>query len=68
MMPVEINIFGFYAPVLLLVLAASVVLFVMLDLLLARIGTYRFTWHPGLFRVALFLTVFCGAALIFHRT
>lgn len=67
-MPVEIDIFGFYAPILLVVLVASVVIFVVLDLLLARIGTYRFAWHPSLFRVALFLMLFCGAALIFHRT
>lgn len=67
-MPVEVDLFGFFAPVLLLVLVASVVVFIVLDLLLARVGAYRFAWHPGLFRVALFATLFCGAALIFHRT
>lgn len=67
-MPVEVDLFGFFAPVLLLVLVASVVVFIVLDLLLARIGAYRFAWHPGLFRVALFACLFCGAALIFHRT
>ncbi|RFU49662.1 DUF1656 domain-containing protein [Paraburkholderia sp. DHOC27] len=67
-MPVEINLFGFFAPVLLLVLVASVLIFIVLDLLLARLGAYRFAWHPGLFRVALFAVLFCGAALVVHRT
>jgi protein AaeX len=67
-MPVDIDLFGFFAPVLLLVFAASVVVFVALDLLLARLGAYRFAWHPGLFRVALFAMLFCGTALVFYRT
>jgi hypothetical protein len=67
-MPVEIELLGFFAPVLLLVLAASAALFVVIDLLLARLDVYRFAWHPGLFRVALFIALFCGASLVFHRT
>ncbi|WP_144147247.1 DUF1656 domain-containing protein [Paraburkholderia sp. BCC1884] len=66
-MPVEIELFGFLAPVLLLVFVASVVVFIALDLLLARVGVYRFAWHPGLFRVALFASLFCGAALIIQK-
>jgi protein AaeX len=46
----------------------EVALYGFLDLLLARIDLYRHTWHPGLFRVALFLVLFCGASLIVHRT
>jgi protein AaeX len=68
MIPVEVALYGFLAPTLLLVLAASVTVFIVLDLLLARIDLYRHTWHPGLFRVALFLVLFCGASLIVHRT
>jgi protein AaeX len=67
-MPVEVDLFGFFAPVLLLVLVASVVVFIALDLLLAQVGAYRLAWHPGLFRVALFAVLFCGAALFFYRT
>ncbi|QGZ63078.1 DUF1656 domain-containing protein [Paraburkholderia acidisoli] len=63
-MPVEIDLFGFFAPLLLVVLAASVAVFVALDLFLASAGVYRLAWHPGLFRVALFIALFCGAALI----
>lgn len=67
-MPVEFDLFGFLAPVLLIVLVVSALVFIALDLLLARVGAYRFAWHPGLFRVALFVILFCGAALVVHRT
>jgi hypothetical protein len=63
-MPVEIEFVGFFAPILLPVLVASVVTFAILDLVLARYRVYRFAWHPSLFRVALFMTLFCGAALL----
>jgi hypothetical protein len=61
-MPVEIEFVGFFAPILLPVLVASVVTFAIL--VLARYRVYRFAWHPSLFRVALFMTLFCGAALL----
>jgi hypothetical protein len=67
-MPVEVALFGFFAPTLLLVLMASAAVFVVLDLLLARAGAYRYAWHPGLFRVALFAVLFCGAALVIRET
>lgn len=67
-MPVEIDLFGFFAPTLLLVFLASIVIFVVLDMCLAKIGVYQFAWHPGLFRVAVFVALFCGAALIVQRT
>lgn len=67
-MPVEIELFGFFAPILLLVLAGCVIAFIALDLLLARLGVYRVAWHPGLFRVALFAVLFCGVALLVQRT
>jgi len=67
-MPVEIEIFGFFAPVLLPVLLGSVVVFVLLDLLLAKTGIYQFAWHPGLFRGALFVVLFCAAALVIQKT
>ncbi|MEX3940522.1 DUF1656 domain-containing protein [Paraburkholderia sp. BR10937] len=67
-MPVEIDLYGFFAPTLLLVFLGSVVVFVALDMFLAKVGAYQFAWHPGLFRVAVFVTLFCGAALIVQRT
>jgi hypothetical protein len=53
-MPGEIDLFSLLVPGLLPVLAGCVLLFIVLDLALARLGFYAYTWHPGLFRVALF--------------
>ncbi|QBR03712.1 DUF1656 domain-containing protein [Paraburkholderia pallida] len=66
-MPLEVDIFGFFAPVLLPVLVVCVIAFVILDLILARLRIYRFAWHPGLFRVALFIALFSGVSLIVQR-
>ena len=66
-MPAEIDLFGFFAPILLLVFVGCVVVFVVLDLLLARTGIYRLAWHPGLFRLALFVALFCGVALMVQK-
>jgi len=41
--------------------------FVVLDLVLARLGFYRYTWHPALVRIALFATLFSGASLLLWR-
>jgi protein AaeX len=66
-MPVDVTIYGFFAPTLLLVLVASIVLFVVLDLVLARFRVYRFAWHPTLFRVAIFISLFCAISLLVQR-
>jgi protein AaeX len=66
-MPVEIDICGFFAPILLLVFVGCVVVFVVLDLLLAKLGVYRLAWHAGLFRLALFVVLFCGVALLVQQ-
>jgi protein AaeX len=66
-MPVDVTIYGFFAPILLLVLVASIVLFVVLDLVLARFRVYRFAWHPTLFRVAIFISLFCAISLLVQR-
>ncbi|BCF93492.1 MULTISPECIES: DUF1656 domain-containing protein [Paraburkholderia] len=63
-MPAEIEFCSFLVPYLLPVLIACVVVFVMLDLLFARLGVYRYAWHPGLFRVALFAAMFSGVSLL----
>jgi hypothetical protein len=63
-MPGEIELFSLLVPGLLPILAGCVLLFVVLDLVLARLGFYRYTWHPSLFRVALFAALFSGASLL----
>jgi hypothetical protein len=63
-MPGEIDLFSLLVPGLLPVLVGCVLLFIALDLVLARLGFYQYTWHPGLFRVALFAAMFSGASLL----
>jgi len=54
----ELALFGALAPSLLLYFLAAVLLFVIVDQLVARLGGYRFVWHPPLARFGLFLCVF----------
>ncbi|MGF6574820.1 hypothetical protein ABH945_006948 [Paraburkholderia sp. GAS333] len=66
-MPGEIDLFSLLVPGLLPILAGSVLFFVVLDLVLARLGFYRYTWHPSLFRVALFAALFSGVSLLLWK-
>jgi hypothetical protein len=63
-MPREIVLFSLFVPSLLPILVACALVFVALDLLISRLGWYRFVWHPALFRAALFTTLFCAAGLL----
>jgi hypothetical protein len=54
----ELALFGALAPSLLLYFLAAILLFVILDRLVTRLGIYRFVWHPPLARFGLFLCVF----------
>jgi len=54
----ELALFGALAPSLLLYFLAAMLLFVIVDRLVARLGVYRFLWHPPLARFGLFLCVF----------
>jgi protein AaeX len=65
-MPREIAIFSLLVPSLLPVLLGCVLVFIPLDLLISRLGAYRFVWHPALFRASLFAVLFCIAGLLFR--
>jgi len=54
----ERALFGALAPSLLLYFFAAILLFVVADRLIARLGVYRLLWHPPLARFGLFLCVF----------
>jgi hypothetical protein len=54
----ELALFGALAPSLLLYFLAAILLFVILDRLIAYLGVYRLVWHPPLARFGLFLCVF----------
>jgi hypothetical protein len=64
--PREIAIFDALLPGLLLVFVIAMLLQIVLDRVLKTLGVYRFVWHAGLFRVALFICVFGGVAMWTH--
>jgi protein AaeX len=60
----ELALFGALAPSTLLYFLVAIPLFVILDRLLARLGVYRFVWHPPLARFGLFLCLFSALVLL----
>lgn len=54
----ELALFGALAPSLLLYFLAAILLFVVVDRLITRVGVYRLLWHPPLARLGLFLCLF----------
>lgn len=60
----ELELFGALAPSTLLYFLAAIPLFILIDRLLARLGVYRFVWHPPLARFGLFLCLFSALVLL----
>ena len=54
----ELALFGALVPSFLLYFLVSILLFVVLDRLIALFGIYRLLWHPPLARFGIFLCVF----------
>ena len=54
----ELALFGALAPSLLLYFLTAMLLFVIVDRLVARLGAYRLVWYPPLARLGLFLCIF----------
>jgi hypothetical protein len=57
-MPREIDILGVYVPSLLIALLATMPVYWLLDVLLAKLGVYRWVWHIDLFRLGVFVVMF----------
>jgi protein AaeX len=62
-MLLELALFGALAPSLLLYFLAAIVVFIIVDRLVAGLGGYRFLWHPPLARFGLFLCIFAALVL-----
>ena len=62
----EVSIGGVYIPSLMAVFVLCVGVTWLLDLGIARLGAYRFIWHPPLFRVSLFTCVFALASVTLY--
>ena len=57
-MPRELSLFGIYVPTLLAAFPVAALVYLLLDMALARGGAYRWVWHIDLFRVGLFALIF----------
>ena len=59
----EVPLFGALAPSLLLYFLAALLVFVVVNRLLTRLGGYRLVWHPPLARFGLFVCLFSALVL-----
>jgi len=60
----EVSLYGIYIPWVLLLALLSLFASRAVGYLLARIGFYRWVWHPALFDVALFVILLGGFTFI----
>jgi protein AaeX len=51
----EVDVLGAFVPGIAVWLFGALVIFIILDVLLTRVGLYRLFWHPALARVSLFV-------------
>ncbi|MFD1332267.1 DUF1656 domain-containing protein [Methylopila musalis] len=56
----ELDLFGVYAPPLLLHLAVAFALWRPLRMALERLGFYRLVWRPALFNLAVYVITLAG--------
>jgi protein AaeX len=60
----EIDLLGAFMPTVVAWFVIALLVFVIADSVLARVGLYRLFWHAPLARFALFVCLFCGGRLI----
>lgn len=66
-MPLDITVYGIQMPTLLPIFVLVAILQVTIDSFIAQTGLYRHVWHPGLFKMALFVCFFTLPCLyIYH--
>jgi protein-S-isoprenylcysteine O-methyltransferase Ste14 len=53
----EVSLYGLYFPPLLLLTVPALLVSRVLNRVLARVGAYRYIWHPALFDFSLFVVV-----------
>lgn len=66
-MPLDITLFGIQMPTLLPIFVAVTVVQILLDRVMSDGGLYNYVWHPGLFRTAVFVCLFCTPCLLIYR-
>ncbi len=60
----NVDVYGFYIAPFAADVVITLVLFVPMRRLLARLGINRYVWHPNLFEIALFSIMLCVIVLI----
>ena len=60
----EIDLLGAFVPAIAVWFVCSLSVFVLVDLLLTRMGFFRLFWHVPLARFSLFACLFCVGGLI----
>lgn len=60
----NVDVYGFYVAPFAADVVITLVLFVPVRRLLARLGINRYVWHPNLFEIALFSIMLCIIVLI----
>jgi Protein of unknown function (DUF1656) len=63
-MQAEFDLMGAFVPTIVAWLVLSLAVFVPVDALLTWRGFYRLFWQAPLARFALFVSLFCGSALV----
>jgi uncharacterized membrane protein YqaE (UPF0057 family) len=59
----EIDVLGAFVPAIAVWLFGSLAIFIVVDLLLTKVGFYRLFWHAALVRASLFVCFFCASGL-----
>jgi len=62
-----ITIFSIQIPALIVIFIATVFVQILLDFILSSIGFYKYVWHAGLFRTAMFVCIFTIPAIYIYR-
>ncbi len=66
-LPLDITFLGVQMPTLLPIFVSLAVFMIWVDTILSELGAYKYVWHAGLFRTALFVCLFSFACLtIYH--
>lgn len=66
-MPLDVTLYGIQMPTLLPIFIIVAILQIAADGIIADTGLYSHVWHPGLFKMALFVCFFTLACLIIYH-
>jgi len=65
-MPLDITLLGIQMPTLLPIFVGVAILQILVDRIMSDVGIYKLVWHPGLFRTAVFVSIFTLPCLLIY--